>query len=419
MDAQRLILILGDQLTDNIAALRDASKDSDLVVMFELVSEATYVHHHQQKLVLVLSAMRHFAAELRAAGWRVHYLELSAEYEATRIEPTNFTAAMTSLLASPLAKSVTQIVVTEPGEWRLHQEFSRWPEAFSLPVTVLNDDRFICARDEFASWADGRKQLRMEYFCREMRRKTGLLMAGDKPEGDKWNFDSQNRKPAKADLVMPSPWQATPDAITQRVIELVKQRFDQHFGDLEGFCYAVDRDGALTALDHFIASALANFGDFQDAMLEGEPFLYHSLLSPYINLGLLDPLEVCQRVEQEYRNALVPLNAAEGFIRQIIGWREYVRGIYWLKMPDYARLNYFSADRPLPDFYWTGDSEMACMRAAVSQTKQHGYAHHIQRLMVTGNFALLAGIDPVAVHEWYLQVYVDAYEWVELPNNWV
>ena len=214
-------------------------------------------------------------------------------------------------------------------------------------------------------------------------------------------------------------WRATPDAITQRVIELVKQRFDQHFGDLEGFCYAVDRDGALTALDHFIASALANFGDFQDAMLEGEPFLYHSLLSPYINLGLLDPLEVCQRVEQEYRNTLVPLNAAEGFIRQIIGWREYVRGIYWLKMPDYARLNYFSADRPLPDFYWTGDSEMACMRAAVSQTKQHGCAHHIQRLMVTGNFALLAGIDPVAVHEWYLQVYVDAYEWVELPNNWV
>lgn len=414
---QRLILILGDQLTHTIASLNGANKDTDLVVMFELTSEATYVRHHQQKLVLVLSAMRHFALELREAGWQVHYVELSVQDDAGAPAPTNFTEAVTALLAEPLTKSVSEIVLTEPGEWRLRQEFDQWSDKFSLPVHILADERFLCSRSEFANWADGRKQLRMEYFYREMRKKTGLLMAGDKPEGDKWNFDADNRKPAKADLFMPSRWQCEADTITGQVIELVQQRFGQHFGDLNGFCYAVDRAGALMALDHFLAAALANFGDFQDAMLEGEPFLYHSLLSPYINLGLLDPLEVCQRVEEEYRDGHVPLNAAEGFIRQIIGWREYVRGVYWLKMPEYVHLNYFSADRPLPDFYWTGDSEMACMRAAITQTKEHGYAHHIQRLMVTGNFALLAGIDPVALHEWYLQVYVDAYEWVELPNT--
>ena len=417
MNPQRLILILGDQLTQTISSLSDANKSTDLIVMFELVSEATYVRHHKKKLVLVLSAMRHFARELRELGWRVHYHELVAQGDATVGEPNNFTEAMAALLEQSLTQSVSQVVVTEPGEWRLRQEFDQWSSTFSLPVHIRADDRFVCSRTEFANWADSRKQLRMEYFYREMRKKTGLLMADDKPCGDKWNFDSDNRKAAKADLFMPSPWRCEMDEITQQVVELVQRRFSQHFGDIDDFFFAVDRAGALTALEHFVSSALANFGDYQDAMLEGEPFLYHSLLSPYINLGLLDPLEVCQRIDQEYRNGRVPLNAAEGFIRQIIGWREYVRGIYWLKMPEYVGLNYFSATRPLPEFYWTGESNMACMAAAITQTKEHGYAHHIQRLMVTGNFALLAGVDPLAVHEWYLQVYVDAYEWVELPNT--
>ena len=242
-------------------------------------------------------------------------------------------------------------------------------------------------------------------------------MDGDQPEGGKWNYDADNRKPAKSDLFMPVPVEIEPDAITQDVLHLVANRFDNHFGDLTPFWFAVTSAQAERALDHFIAHALASFGDYQDAMLEGEKYLYHSVLSQYINAGLLNPLVVCRRIEAAYHQGLAPLNAAEGFIRQIIGWREYVRGIYWLKMPDYVEQNFFGNTRDLPEFYWTGETEMACIRAAIQQTKEEAYAHHIQRLMVTGNFALLAGISPQQVHEWYLSVYADAYEWVELPNT--
>jgi deoxyribodipyrimidine photolyase-related protein len=257
----------------------------------------------------------------------------------------------------------------------------------------------------------------MEYFYRAMRRQTGLLMDGDQPVGGKWNFDAENRKPAARDLFMPRPSGFAPDAITQAVLDLVDARFDDHFGDLEPFWFAVTRGDAEAALAAFIDQALPSFGDYQDAMLLGEPFLYHAAISQYLNCGLLDPLRVCRQVEAAYRAGKVPLNAAEGFIRQIIGWREFVRGIYWLNMPGYAQTNFFGHTRPLPGFYWTGETEMACVQAVVSQTRELAYAHHIQRLMVTGNFALLAGIDPHAVHEWYLSVYADAFEWVELPNT--
>jgi deoxyribodipyrimidine photolyase-related protein len=257
----------------------------------------------------------------------------------------------------------------------------------------------------------------MEYFYRNMRRKTGLLMDGDQPVGGKWNFDSENRKTADNDLFMPRPKAVAPDAITSEVLELVAARFGNHFGDLAPFWFAVTRADAQASVAAFFDQALPHFGDYQDAMLTGEPFLYHAVISLYLNCGLLDPLCVCRQVEAAYRAGKAPLNAAEGFIRQIIGWREYVRGIYWLKMPGYERSNFFGHTRPVPDFYWSGDTDMACLRAAVLQTKELAYAHHIQRLMVTGNFALLAGVDPHALHEWYLSVYADAFEWVELPNT--
>jgi deoxyribodipyrimidine photolyase-related protein len=250
-----------------------------------------------------------------------------------------------------------------------------------------------------------------------MRRRTGLLMDGDEPAGGRWNFDAENRKRAERDLLMPTPLRVTPDAITRDVLDLVGSRFSGNFGTLEPFWFAVTRHDAEAALDRFIADALPRFGDFQDAMLEGERFLYHSVLSTYINIGLLDPLDVCMKAETAWRNGAVPLNSAEGFIRQILGWREYVRGIYWLRMPEYVSLNTLGHTRPLPAFYWTGDTQMACLRSAIGQTRDEAYAHHIQRLMLTGNFALLAGIDPAAVHEWYLGVYADAYEWVEVPNT--
>jgi deoxyribodipyrimidine photolyase-related protein len=286
-----------------------------------------------------------------------------------------------------------------------------------MGVDILPDTRFICSIDEFAAWAKDRKQLRMEYFYREIRRKTGLLMDGEEPAGGVWNLDHDNRKPAKSDLFLPQPAQFQQDAITREVAALVRDRFADHFGDADPFWFAVTRADAQAAFDHFIETALAKFGDHQDAMLIGERFLYHSVISIYLNCGLLDPLGVCRGIEAAYRAGHAPLNAAEGFIRQIIGWREYVRGIYWLKMPAYAASNALGHTRALPGFYWTGETDMACIRAAVTQTREEAYAHHIQRLMVTGNFALLAGVSPQQLHEWYLVVYADAYEWVELPNT--
>jgi deoxyribodipyrimidine photolyase-related protein len=305
----------------------------------------------------------------------------------------------------------TSVLATRPGEWRVIGDL----EALPLPVTLLADDRFICSEAEFGAWAEGRKALRMEYFYREMRRKTGLLMEGEKPAGGQWNFDQDNRKAAKADLLRPRPLQFNPDAVTEDVLALVAARF-QHFGRLRPFHWATDRAGALAALEDFVAHRLPRFGDEQDAMLEGEAFLSHAVISPYLNLGLLGPLEVCLAVEAAWRAGRVPIAAAEGFIRQVIGWREYVRGIWALQGPGYTGRNELGHERALPPLYWGAPTRMACMAAAVGQTRDLGYAHHIQRLMVTGNFALLAGVDPAAVHEWYLAVYIDAFEWVEAPN---
>jgi len=407
--APRIILVLGDQLSNGLSSLQAGDRSRDVVLLAEVHDETTYVRHHKKKVAFILSAMRHFRDELRDDGWRVDYIALDDAHNTG-----SFTGEVKRAVARHGAAGLT---VTEPGEWRVMEMMRAWADDLGVPVQVLDDDRFICSQDEFAAWADGRKSLRMENFYREMRCKTGLLMTDDKPVGGKWNFDHDNRKAAKADLFMPDVHRCEPDQITSEVLELVAARFANHFGDLEPFWFATKREDAEAALDHFIEVALPRFGDFQDAMLSDERFLYHSLVSFYINVGLLDPLDVCQRVEAAYSDGHAPLNAVEGYIRQIIGWREYVRGIYWLKMPDYATSNFFSAKRRLPDFYWTAETDMACLKAAISQTKEEAYAHHIQRLMVTGNFALIAGIDPHEVHEWYLMVYADAFEWVEMPNT--
>ena len=406
---RNLILVLGDQLTPAVSSLSAADPSRDRVLMAELHDEATYVRHHKKKIAFLFSAMRHFAEDLRARGWSVDYVRLGAAENRP---------SFTEQLADAVAEHRPErIVVTEAGEWRVSEMIRSWRDLFGLPVDILPDDRFLCSHGEFAVWAAGRKQLRMEYFYRDMRRRTGLLMDGDQPAGGTWNFDSENRKPADPSLFMPRPIGCPPDAITEEVLALVEARFGDHFGDLLPFGVAVTRADAEASFAAFVDEALPRFGDFQDAMLRGEPFLYHSVIAQYLNCGLLDPLRVCRQVEVAYRAGKVPLNAAEGFIRQIIGWREYVRGIYWLKMPGYERSNFFSHARALPEFYWTAETDMACVRAAVTQTKELAYAHHIQRLMVTGNFAMLAGIDPYALHEWYLSVYADAYEWVELPNT--
>jgi deoxyribodipyrimidine photolyase-related protein len=404
-----LVVVFGDQLSTKTSSLRQCDKANTMILMVEVSQEATYIPHHKKKIAFIFSAMRHFAEELRSDGWRVDYVELE---DATNTG--NFDGEIRRAIER---HNCSQLVITEPSEWRVLQTVKTLAAEISQPTNILPDDRFIASHDDFSQWAEGRKQLRMEYFYRAMRRKTGLLMEGEEPAGGRWNFDADNRNPAEPDLFMPSPCKFEPDTITRDVLELVDRHFGDHFGDLDPFWFGVTRQQANIALDHFVAHALAHFGDYQDAMLEGEDFLYHSVLSHYINIGLLDPMDVCRRVVVEYEAGRVPINAAEGFIRQIIGWREYVRGIYWLHMPDYVTRNYLEARRNLPAFYWTGETELACLRAAIGQTKRQAYAHHIQRLMLTGNFALLAGVDPHQVHEWYLAVYADAYEWVELPNT--
>lgn len=405
----RIVLILGDQLSLDMAALCAADKDRDVVLMAEVMEEATYVGHHKKKLAFIFSAMRHFAKELQADGWTVDYV---------RLEDGDNSGAIASEIGRAMTRHNAQgLLRTRCGEWRLENDLERFASANDVPVETLDDDRFLCSRKEFADWAEGRKGLRMEHFYREMRKKTGLLMDKDKPEGGQWNYDSENRKTPGKDHEFPRLRRFQPDDITQGVLKLVSKRFADNFGDLEPFQFAVTRDDAHAALNHFIEHALPTFGDYQDAMLRDERFLSHSVISMYINVGLVDPLDICKRVEKAYYDGTAPLNAAEGFIRQIIGWREYVRGVYWLNMPSYMNENYFDHDRPLPAFYWTGETDMACMAACVSQTKEEAYAHHIQRLMVTGNFALLAGVAPREIHDWYLAVYADAFEWVELPNT--
>ncbi len=400
----RLILVLGDQLTDGVAALKVADKSSDVVVMAEVAEEGSYVPHHPKKIVLILAAMRKFATRLREDGWTVAYSELD--------DTENSQSIPGELLRRAEQHGASEVIATRPGEYRLIAALEGCP----LKVTLLEDDRFIASHKEFEDWAEGRKALRMEYFYREMRRKTGLLMEGDKPAGDKWNYDHDNRKPAPDEVAFSGPMQFAPDDVVEEVLDLVESRFGNHFGDVRPFWFATDQEQARRALAHFVTYALPRFGDFQDAMLADNRFLYHALVSPYINIGLLNPLEVCQAVEQAWKEGHAPINAAEGFIRQIIGWREYVRGIYFLEGPDYPRRNRLNHQRKLPDFYWGAETRMRCVSKAVEQTGAEAYAHHIQRLMVTGNFALLAGLDPAEVSEWYLAVYADAFEWVEAPN---
>lgn len=405
----RVVLVLGDQLTPDLPSLRAADPARDVVLMAEVMEEATYVPHHRRKLAFVFSAMRHFAEELQGLGWRVDYVALD--------DPAN-AGSLEAEAARALARhEAAGLVAVEAGEWRLLTAMRAWEGRLGRPVKLFPDDRFLCTPQQFAAWAEGRKSLRMEHFYREMRRAHRVLLDDDgAPAGGKWNYDAENRKPASAGLRFPDPLVDAPDAITREVLEMVARRFPQGFGSLDDFRFAVTRDGARAAADRFFSDGLPQFGDYQDAMLSGEKFLFHSVLAQYLNIGLLDPLELCRRAEREWREGRAPLNAVEGYIRQILGWREYVRGIYWLEGPDYVRRNDLRALRELPSFYWTAETDMACVRAVVEQTRDEAYAHHIQRLMVTGLFGLIAGVNPHALHEWYLAVYADAYEWVEAPN---
>jgi deoxyribodipyrimidine photolyase-related protein len=410
-DLRTLVVVLGDQLDLDAAAFDGFDPAQDAVWMAEVDEESTHVGSSKQRIALFLSAMRHFAQALREAGRPLHYTRLDT--------PGNRGSLAAELQAALAEHPPRRVVMTAPGDWRVWKSLEAVVQAAGLALQVCEDRHFFTTVGEFAAHARRRKSLRLEYFYRELRQRHGVLMHDGQPEGGQWNFDADNREAFGPEGPATLPARATfaPDAITREVIALVRARFAAHAGSLDSFAWPVTREQALQALQRFIEQRLPLFGRYEDALWPGEPWLYHSQLSAALNLKLLSAREVVQAAEAAYRGGHVPLHSAEGFIRQILGWREYVRGIYWTQMPAYAERNALDARQALPAWYWSGHTDMACLRDAITQTLQHGYAHHIQRLMVTGLFALLLGVKPQQVHAWYLAVYVDAVEWVELPNT--
>ncbi len=408
-----LVLVLGDQLDLDASAFDGFDPALDAVWMAEVSQESTHVWSSQPRIALFLAGMRHFAQALREAGRPLHYRRL--DDPATR-------ASLHEQLVQDLARlRPCRIVLTQPGDWRVLQALQAAAREAGLPLDLREDRHFFTTPADFAAHEQQRRgELRMEFFYREQRARFGILMDGAEPLSGRWNYDSENRQafgPDGPGFDLPQPPRFEPDALTREVLALVRDRFGSHPGRLDSFAWPLTRAQALQALDAFITERLPLFGPYQDAMWPGEPWLYHAQLSAALNLKLLTPQEVVAAAEREVRAGRAPLASGEGFIRQILGWREYVRGVYWTRMPGYAVLNELDAHHALPAWYWTGDTDMACLRDAIAQTLEHGYAHHIQRLMVTGLYALLLGVEPAQVHGWYLSVYVDAVEWVEMPNT--
>jgi deoxyribodipyrimidine photolyase-related protein len=424
MSTRNLIIILGDQLNADSAAFDDFDPTQDIIVMAEVAHESTKVWSSKPRTALFLSAMRHFCESLRNKGCKVHYRELTASGGAWQgaggAAKTSSAETFTAALAEATARiKPKKWVVVEPGEWGVREEIRAAALAAGLSLDMREDRHFLCTHAEFEAHAAGRKQLRMEFFYREMRQRHDVLLDKGKPEGGAWNFDSENRKSFGKEgppLHLP-PRRFQPDELTREVIALVNERFASHPGDLTAFDWPVTAEEAEQTLEDFMVHRLREFGDWQDAMWTAEPWLFHSRISAVMNLKLLDPRRVIAAADNEWKAGRAPLAGVEGFIRQILGWREYVRGIYWQQMPGYVERNALGADQPLPAFYWTGETDMACLRDALDQTLRLGYAHHIQRLMVTGLYSLMFGVRPREIHEWYLAVYVDAVEWVELPNT--
>ena len=405
---RNLCVILADQLNQEISSLNDFDKDIDEVLICELKKNFIDINHHKKKIVYQISSMRHFGKELDAQGFKTNYLKLD--------DPKNQNSYSSEISKLVQEKDIDRVIVTESSTHSEMKSIKGWQKIIGRKVEIRKNNLFICDTDEFESWARGRKELRLEFFYRMLRKKHDVLMDGNQPEGGAWNFDKKNRKPLAKNTSVPEKYACVIDDETQGVINLVNDEFSDHFGSTDDFIFAVTRNEALEALHRFVEERLICFGDYQDAMIVEDPWLFHSHLSMYLNNGLLKPKECIDLAEKAFYESKAPINSVEGFIRQILGWREYVRGLYWLKMPNYRILNELAAEVSLPSFYWDAETKMNCLKTSIENTRDNAYSHHIQRLMVLGNFALIAGIKPKEVNEWFLSVYADAYEWVELPN---
>lgn len=409
-EVRRLILVLGDQLDRGSPLVSDLDPEHDVVLMAEVAEESTHVASHRQRTILFLAAMRRFAADLRARGAVVRYVELD--------DPANTHGLERELRRAVADLRPAAIRAMRAGEWRVQRMLERVRDDFAGEFEILEDPHFLLEPRAFADWAKGRRTLTMEHFYRMMRRRLGILVEADgAPEGGAWNYDAANRRPWRGDrAAIPAPRRFAPDATVEAVRAVVARRLPDLPGRDDDFGWPIAPEAALTALDDFIAHRLPRFGDHQDAMVQGAPWMFHALLAPAMNLKLLDPRVVVARALDAWRAGAAPLNAVEGFVRQVIGWREFVRGVYWLEGPDYGDRNGLDAHGRLPELYWTGETEMNCLRRCVGEVLDHAFGHHIQRLMVTGNFALLAGVTPRAVADWYLGMYADGVDWVTAPN---
>ncbi|MBC7547214.1 MAG: cryptochrome/photolyase family protein [Polaromonas sp.] len=420
---RHLVLILGDQLDEASSAFDEFDPAQDCLLMIEAMGESTHVWSHKIRTTLFLSAMRHHAAAMQARGWQVDYRALDTHGHASLAD---------GLIAALEQHRPTKVVGVEPGDWRVktdldnamisiaNNSLNTWATALNRVIEWREDRHFLCSLPQFRKWAGKSTHLRMEFFYRQMRKQYKVLMdETGEPVGGQWNFDADNRKSfGKAG---PKNVPQTPrfelDAITCNVISLVNEKFSGHPGQLENFNWPTTRAQALQALNAFITDRLPGFGAHEDAMWTHLDFGWHSLLSSSLNLKLLHPLEVILAAETAWKERDLDLASVEGFIRQILGWREFMRGVYFVDMPGLKTANHYGHQNTLPAWYWTGDTQMNCMHHAISQTLTNGYSHHIQRLMVTGMFGTTAQIKPQQVCDWYLAVYVDAVEWVELPNT--
>jgi len=405
-----LRLILGDQLNGQHSWFTSPDPEVSYLMM-EMRQETDYVKHHIQKVVGFFLAMRHFAKELRLLGHRVHYLTLD--------DPTN-TQSLTAQLQLLIEKEgIEKFEYQLPDEFRLDQLLQSTCASLGIPCQAVDTEHFLTSREFLNDFFKGKKTFLMETFYREMRKKYQVLMDGKEPVTGQWNYDQENRQSLKDKSLLKKAY-THPKQVSELCAMLEKSGVKTIGNiDVEQFPWPTSRQESLEVLSYFCEELLEHFGAYQDALTTWDPFLFHSRLSFSLNSKMLSPLEVIQTVEAYWRDhqEAIGLAQVEGFIRQILGWREYMRGIYWAKMPEFAQLNFFGHERKLPDWFWTGKTKMNCLHQSITQSLDLAYAHHIQRLMVTGNFALLAGIHPDEVDQWYLGIYIDAIEWVEITNT--
>jgi len=398
-------LIFVDQLSKNNLVYENIGGE-DSLLFFEPMSSFYELPHHKQKLIYLITSLRKYIPTIRHE--RVIHEKVTENHQ-------GLSKTLKRIFSE---QQFEKLYVTKPSDYQTLKELMFFCQSNSIILNVLEDTKFVSNEEDFDLWSKGKKSLIQEYFYRWIRKKHSVLMDEGKPEGGKWNLDKENRKGASAlKEIIPDRKPIKTDELTIGVMVEVDKIFNKSFGDFENFNWATTHKEAWNQMLEFFDTYFKNYGSFQDAMKSNEPFMFHSLLSAYLNSGLLDPMDCIEEAECRYRNNEAPLNSTEGFIRQIIGWREFIRGIYWSNMPHYKELNFFNNTNKLPSFFWDGDTKMHCIADVVSTTKKNAYAHHIQRLMVTGNFAMLSGISPSDICDWYLSVYIDAYEWVELPNT--